>query len=209
VLAAAAAVLVLLIVLVVALRGDGDDSARGESPSSSAEPDATEQTTTVPETTTTTTEPSTTTTTAEGQLPAGWTPFIDPAGAYSIGLPPGWQVRRTESANRTDLVDPATGSFLRIDWISPPAGDPVADWERQASGFAARTPSYQQIGIERVSYRDYDAALWEFRHEGQHTGNLAFVTNGRGYALMLRTPESAWAGSQELFEQFKQAFRPT
>jgi hypothetical protein len=26
---------------------------------------------------------------------------------------------------------------------------------------------------------------------------------------MLRTPESAWAGSQELFEQFKQAFRPT
>jgi hypothetical protein len=42
-----------------------------------------------------------------------------------------------------------------------------------------------------------------------HTGNLGFVTNGRGYALMLRTPEEQWAASQPVFEQFKQAFQPT
>ena len=63
-----------------------------------------------------------------------------------------------------------------------------------------------------MAYRDYPAALWEFRHgngEGLHTGNLGFVANGRGYALMLRTPESQWAAMQPVFEQFKQAFQPT
>ena len=54
--------------------------------------------------------------------------------------------------------------------------------------------------------------MWEFRHGSGpvlHTGNLGFVTNGRGYALMLRTPEDRWEASQPLFEQFKQAFQPT
>jgi hypothetical protein len=219
---AAAAVLLVVVVAMAVLR-DGDDTAGRDDPSSgedgseestvpeTADPESTDPETTGSETTGSETTASTSvpTTAGPGALPEGWSPYIDPGGTYTIGLPPGWQVRRPDDSNRVDLVDPASGAFLRIDWVSPPAGDPVADWERQAADFAGRTPSYQEVGIQRVTYRNYDAALWEFRHEGLHTGNLAFVTNGRGYALMLRTPESQWAASQPLFEQFKQAFQPT
>jgi hypothetical protein len=54
--------------------------------------------------------------------------------------------------------------------------------------------------------------MWEFRHgsgETLHTGNLGFIAAGRGYALMLRAPETEWSAVQPTFEQFKQAFLPT
>ncbi|HEX5947757.1 MAG TPA: hypothetical protein VFY82_15840 [Acidimicrobiales bacterium] len=206
--------MLLAAVLIPAL---GDDDQAGRDPTSTtAEPAPANESpppdeTTVPETTETT-EAATTTTESTGSLPEGWAPYADPQGTYTIGLPPGWRVQPTSEPTRIDLVDPATDSLLRIEWVEPPNGDPVGAWQSSAPGFAASNSGYEQIRIEPVSYRDYDAAMWEFRHGSGpvlHTGNLGFVTNGRGYALMLRTPEDRWEASQPLFEQFKQAFRPT
>ena len=233
-LAAAAVVLVLAAFLVPTL-GDDDDQAGTEGTTATtaadagpgqpddAATDAPDETTDAPDETTDTDEdapdatettptPTTTTTAPAGVLPAGWDSFPDPQGAYTIGLPPGWEVDRTDNSNRIDLRDPATGSFLRIEWVAPPNGDPVGVWQADAVGMSSRLSGYEELGIAPVAYRDYDAALWEFRHGSGpvlHTGNLGFVANGRGYALMLRTPEDQWAASQPLFEQFKQAFQPT
>jgi hypothetical protein len=206
---AGAGLLLAAVVAVPALVGDDGDPT-GE-PDSGAEAGAQAGAATTDTTAPGTTAPETTTTAASA-LPAGWTPFQDPEGAYEIGLPPGWQVQPTDSPTRIDLVDPASGSLLRVEWVSPPNGDPVGAWQAAVPAFASNNSNYQEIGIGPATYRDYDAALWEFRHGSDptmHTGNLGFVTNGRGYALMLRTPEDQWAASQPLFEQFKQAFQPT
>jgi eukaryotic-like serine/threonine-protein kinase len=199
-----------LVVAVSALTGDGDggeQAGAGETPSTTA---AAEDTTTTTEPTTTT--EATTTTTEETGLPEGWTPFTDPHGAYTLGLPPGWEVRETSNARRLDFVDSSTGSLLRVEWTPTPGPSAAQAWRDNAPGFAANNAGYDEIAIDEVDYRDYDAALWEFRHgsgETMHTGNLGFVTHGRGYAMMLRTPESRWEESQPLFEQFKRAFQPT
>src|SRR5690606_11093971 len=131
---------------------------------------------------------------------------------YTSGLPPGWRVERTNSPRRIDLVDPTTGSFLRIEWTPTPGPSAEQAWHDLAPWIGANNANYDQIAITPVAYRDYDVALWEFRHgsgEALHTGNLGFVTHGRGYALMFRTSESAWAASQPNFVQFKQTFQPT
>jgi serine/threonine protein kinase len=192
--------------------GDGEAAVTTDPPGADDEPAppaTTAPSTTVPSTT----EAPTTTAPSAVGLPAGWVPFADPAGTYTIGLPPGWQVRPTDADNRIDLVDPATGSFLRIEWTASPGDDAAQAWRDLAASFASRDDSYQEIGIGPAEYRDYAAALWEFRHRSdgtlQHTGNLGFVTAGRGYALMLRTPEDLWDESQVVFDQFKQAFQPT
>jgi hypothetical protein len=103
--------------------------------------------------------------------------------------------------------------LLRVEWTASPGADAEQAWRELAPTFASRNAGYEEIGIGPAEYRDYDAALWEFRHRVDgtvlHTGNLGFVTAGRGYALMLRTPEDRWDESQVLFDQFKQAFRPT
>ena len=136
----------------------------------------------------------TTTTAAEG-LPDGWAPFADPEGAYTIGLPPGWQVRRTDVPYRIDLVDSGTGSFLRIEWTDSPKPDPVADWREQAESFASRNASYQEIGIAPVDYRDYDAALWEFTHSsGGETGARPARFDGTSHDAPLYARAALLAG---------------
>jgi hypothetical protein len=200
--AAGVGVLLALAVAVPALRGGGGESNRDGAPSTTVPGAADDPTTTA----------ATATTTEGSGLPAGWTPFRDPQGAYTIGLPPGWRVEPTSSPGRIDFVDAATGSLLRVEWTDSPGSDPVAAWRELAPRFASNNANYEEIGIGAASYRDYAAALWEFRHgagETLHTGNLGFVTNDRGYALMFRTPEGAWAAGQSVFDQFKQTFQPT
>ena len=205
--AAVAAVVLLVAVLALRGRGDGgDDTAGGDAPSTTAA--ATDTTAPTGEATTSTT--AATTTTAPGALPAGWVPYRDPSGAYTIGHPPGWEVSPV-AANRTDFRDPATGAFVRVEWTDTPGADAAGAWYELEPTFQARNSGYERLGISQVAYRDYPAALWEFRHgDGDvlHTGNLGFLAAGRGYALMLRTPESQWAASQPTFEQFKQTFQP-
>jgi eukaryotic-like serine/threonine-protein kinase len=188
-----------VVVLLLALRGgdgggDGGDESAGQD---------------VP--TTTTTAPPPSTTVPAGTLPAGWSPYADPAGAYTIGHPPGWVVQPV-AANRTDFRDPATGAFVRVEWTDTPGADAAGAWREAEPGFRSRNANYEPLGITEVGYRDYPAALWEFRHgsgETLHTGNLGFIAAGRGYALMLRAPETEWSAVQPTFEQFKQAFLPT
>jgi hypothetical protein len=188
-----------VVVLLLALRGgdgggDGGDESAGQD---------------VP--TTTTTAPPPSTTVPAGTLPAGWSPYADPAGAYTIGHPPGWVVQPV-AANRTDFRDPATGAFVRVEWTDTPGADAAGAWREAEPGFRSRNANYEPLGITEVAYRDYPAALWEFRHgsgETLHTGNLGFIAKGRGYAMMLRAPETEWSAVQPTFEQFKQAFLPT
>ena len=175
--------------------------------------DATDESTTAPETTSTTAA-STTSTTEPSGVPAGWTPHTDPQGMYTIGIPPGWRVDPTAEDYRVDFRDPATGTFVRVEWTTQPGPDVAADWRAQALTMPSKLRNYTEIGITPATYRDYSAALWEFTHTDDrgrpwHTGNLGMLANDKGFALMLRAPEDQWAASQPIFEQFKQSFEPT
>jgi eukaryotic-like serine/threonine-protein kinase len=202
--AVAAVAAIAVVAGLLALRGeDGGGDGGGQSAGQDA------PTTTTTTIATTTAPPSTTM--PAGTLPAGWSPYADPAGAYTIGHPPGWEVQPV-AANRTDFRDPATGAFVRVEWTDTPGADAAGAWREAEPGFRSRNANYEPLGITEVGYRDYPAAMWEFRHgrgETLHTGNLGFIAAGRGYALMLRAPESEWARVQPTFEQFKQAFLPT
>ena len=130
---------------------------------------------------------------AGATIPAGWSAYQDPSGRYSIAHPPGWSVvPRTDTI--TDFRDPATGSYLRVDWTDTPKDDPAQDWREQAVVFARNHANYQELGIEPTTYRDYNAAMWEFTYGSGttvHATNLGFVTGGRGYALLFQAPRTS------------------
>jgi eukaryotic-like serine/threonine-protein kinase len=207
VVAAVVAVVALLAVAAWAAAGNGDDdggdTGRGGSPTTTAAGSQASPTTTAPSTPTTTTP--------AGRLPAGWTRYEGPNGAYSIAYPQGWQVVPADGP-RVRIRDPQTGSYLLIDWTATPRPDPVADWRQQSQGFAARHEGYREIRIAPFRYSDYDAAIWEFRYRDQgadlHVANLGFVTGGRGYALYFQTHQDRWAASEATFARFRQTFRP-
>ncbi|HLM65651.1 MAG TPA: protein kinase [Acidimicrobiales bacterium] len=160
----------------------------------------------------TTTSAPTTTTTGEGTVPDGWTRFDDPEGAYRIAVPPGWNAAPGSRDHTVYIRQPGTGTYLLVEWTPNPQPDPVADWRNQAEYFASRHSGYEELRIEQYTYRDYNAAMWEFRFQDGgtqlHTANLGFVAAGRGYALYFQTHEEDWASSQQTYAQFREAFSP-
>jgi hypothetical protein len=114
-----------------------------------------------------------------------------------------------QNETRYDFRQPGTGVFLRVEWRPDPEPDPTETWRQNAASRFGGDPGYEEIRIEDTTYRDYDAGMWEFTHEGRHVENLGFVTNGRGYALYFSAPEELWDETAGLRQQFRDAFQPT
>ena len=150
--------------------------------------------------------------TAGPQVPAGWIVFADPEGAYSIAHPPGWEVALGPRAHTVFIREPGTGTYLLVEWTPDPKPDPVADWEEQSKYFANRHEGYEELRIEPFAYRDYNAAIWEFRYRAGgtvlHAADIGLITAGRAYALYFQTREERWHASQNTFTGFRHAFNP-
>lgn len=144
-----------------------------------------------------------------GAVPADWVRYTDQAIGYSIAHPPGWQVKKVDGT-RTDIRDPRTGSYLRVDWTDKPGPSAVQAWRDFAPVFASRNSGYREIRIEPTTYKGFDAAIWEFTYRRGsttlHAVDLGFVTGSHGFALNFQTAEASWRSSQPIFDAFKASF---
>lgn len=112
---------------------------------------------------------------------------------YSIGLPEGWKYRSTDAAG--DRFTGPAGQKLLVAWTSTPKGDPVADWQSQERSMTRS--QYQRIRIEKVGYRGWNTADWEFTYTDggmrYRTIDRGFVVSGsQGYALMYTAKAANW-----------------
>jgi serine/threonine protein kinase len=112
---------------------------------------------------------------------------------FTIGLPQGWKYTTTDSAGAR-FTGP-DGQKLLVAWTSTPKDDPVADWKNQ-EGYMVRS-QYQRIRIEKVGYRGWNTADWEFTYVDGGTKfrtiDRGFVVNGHlGYALMYTAKAANW-----------------
>ncbi|KPH97716.1 hypothetical protein OK074_6401 [Actinobacteria bacterium OK074] len=115
---------------------------------------------------------------------------------FSIGLPKGWKYASTDSAG-VRFTGP-DGQRLLVAWTSTPKSDPVADWENQEKSMTRS--QYQRIRIEKVSYRGWNTADWEFTYVDGGTKyrviDRGFVVDSdQGYALLYTAKSADWDGS--------------
>jgi tRNA A-37 threonylcarbamoyl transferase component Bud32 len=130
---------------------------------------------------------------------------------YSIGLPKGWKYRSTGAAG--DRFTGPDGQKLLIAWTSTPKGDPVADWKNQER-YMVRA-QYKKIRIEKVDYRGWNTADWEFTYTDggtkYRTIDRGFVVDDRqGYALMYTAKAAGWddASRKETWRTLTKTFEP-
>ncbi|MFJ7339004.1 serine/threonine-protein kinase [Streptomyces sp. NPDC101110] len=130
---------------------------------------------------------------------------------YSIGLPKGWKYQSTGAAG--DRFTGPGGQKLLIAWTSTPKGDPVADWKNQER-FMVRA-QYKKIRIEKVDYRGWNTADWEFTYADggtkYRTIDRGFVVDDRqGYALMYTAKASTWGDAlrKETWRTLTKTFEP-
>ncbi|WP_399897288.1 serine/threonine-protein kinase [Streptomyces sp. BBFR51] len=130
---------------------------------------------------------------------------------YGIGLPKGWKYASTGSSG--DRFTGPGGQKLLVAWTSTPKGDPVADWKSQEQ-YMVRS-NYKKIRIEKVGYRGWNAADWEFTYtEGgtkYRTVDRGFVVNDhQGYALMYTAKADDWGSDlrRDTWRTLSKTFEP-
>jgi hypothetical protein len=114
---------------------------------------------------------------------------------YRIGLPTGWKYRSSDAAG--DRFTGPDGQKLLVAWTTTPKDDPVADWENQER--TMKRSQYKKIWIQKVEYRGWNTADWEFTYvdggTAYRTIDRGFVVNDhQGYALMYTAKSAAWDG---------------
>ncbi|MFI1442239.1 serine/threonine-protein kinase [Streptomyces fructofermentans] len=130
---------------------------------------------------------------------------------FSIGLPKGWTYQSTGAAG-SRFAGP-DGQKLLVGWTTTPKDDPVADWTKQ-EGYMQRA-QYDRIRIEKVDYRGWNTADWEFTYVDGGTRyrsiDRGFVVNDNlGYALMYTAKASKWDGGlrKETWRTLTESFEP-
>jgi hypothetical protein len=185
--------------------GTGDSTPAGSGPSTPAAPSTTLSS--APSSSTSVAAPVAT---GAVTVPAGWVTYTDPTTGYRIAHPPDWTVRAVDDV-RVDFVDPATGAYMRVDWVRPPGPSAVEAWRSFAPRFAADNPGYQEIRIEPTTFRGLEAAVWEFRYgEGGrlHAVDLGMISGRYGFALNFQAPEAQWNALQPVRRGFENSFQP-
>ncbi|GHE13178.1 serine/threonine-protein kinase [Streptomyces alanosinicus] len=130
---------------------------------------------------------------------------------YSIGLPKGWSYKSSDDAG--DRYTGPDGQNLLVGWTDSPKGDPVADWRNQER-YMVRS-QYHKIRIEKVDYRGWNTADWEFTYSDggteYRTIDRGFVVNDHlAYGLMYTAKAADWDGAlrQDTWKTLTASFAP-
>ena len=124
------------------------------------------------------------------------------AEGFSVRLPTGWAystATRTGDYPEVHFTGPAAGFDLEISWSRITGPSALGSWkELNADSINNGDPGYQLIALHQVSYRGYDAAVWEFTdiRDGvlTHVIDWGFVVKPGvlGFAIALKGPEADW-----------------
>lgn len=130
---------------------------------------------------------------------------------FSVGLPKGWKYRSTDSAGAR--FSGPDGQKLLIGWTTSPKDDPVADWRNQERGM--RRAQYDRIRIEKVDFRGWKTADWEFTYVDGGTKyrsvDRGFVVNGGlGYGMMYTAEDGDWKSDKrrDTWRTLTRTFKP-
>ncbi|MEU8797921.1 protein kinase [Spirillospora sp. NPDC048819] len=147
-------------------------------------------------------------------LPAGFTMHKDRSG-YSVPVPEGWSGPERDKGGDF-FYSPDRKVYIQIDQTDDPGDSAIDDWRRQERG-GSGWPGYKLIGIEPTGDEPPvpdtgdgdDSADWEFTFAGaggrrQHVLNRGFVTDGHGYAILLRAPDKEW---DKVFSDLQPVYR--
>jgi tRNA A-37 threonylcarbamoyl transferase component Bud32 len=144
----------------------------------------------------------------------GWMTYADEAG-WSLAHPEGWEPeeRNVRGQRVVQITSPEGGGrYIRVSDDGRASGDPADRWQAFAQEFAARNPSYEEVGIETVEDYPYTpAADWEFTYssggaELHVLDRMLFTDDGRAYAVLVQGRDDD--DVRDVFDQVVESFRP-
>jgi hypothetical protein len=143
-------------------------------------------------------------------VPADWTAYTDPVEGWTVYTPPGYAA--TDRGAAKQLRDESTRFTLRVDDSPAARTTALESWQAFSPVLAKQLGSYQQLRLEPVQFRGWDAADLEFSYSDSgadlHVVDRTFTVGGRSYSLWWQTNADRFAQSLPEFEQIAATFVP-
>jgi hypothetical protein len=145
-------------------------------------------------------------------VPAQWEQYTHPEQDWTLFHPAQYAV--TDRRSLKQFRDDRRRFTLRVDFTDSPQGTGLEAAQAAGASFRQSLPDYQELRLEEVAYRDYDAAEVEFTWIDPESGarlrvvDRTFVVDGRAYALYWQVAVERFAESLEDFESLALAFVP-
>jgi eukaryotic-like serine/threonine-protein kinase len=145
-------------------------------------------------------------------VPADWIEYTHPEQGWTLFHPADYAV--TDRGRLKQFRDESTRYTLRVDYTDSPRSNALQAWQEASPGFAAQLADYEELRLENVEFRGYDAAELEFTYRDPGSGALLrvldrnLVVDGRAYALYWQVSADRFEDSLEEFERLAAAFVP-
>jgi serine/threonine protein kinase len=149
-------------------------------------------------------------------VPADWVRYTHPSEGWALYHPPGYTVSDW-SPELKQFRDEETRYTLRVDYTDDPRPSALQAWQEASPGFAQRLTNYEQLRLEKVDYRGYDAADLEFTYfdsgaDLRVLDRTFIVEDGSGdreaFALYWQVPASRFDESLPQFRRLAAGFVP-
>jgi len=69
-------------------------------------------------------------------------------------------LERRRRRHRTDVRDPTSGTYLRVEHRTPPGPSAVGAWQDQEKSFTAQYPGYRRLQLLPATFDAFPGALW-------------------------------------------------
>ncbi|MFI5551285.1 protein kinase [Streptomyces sp. NPDC051738] len=153
---------------------------------------------------------TTTPSAAPSPVPDGYHLVRNQQLGVSFPVPDGWQAKKGPSDEVT-YTDPTGLAGLTIGMVDPAGSHPVDHFKDIEANTKANYPTYRRLRMQKTTFREKPAAVWEFTFQGRARAfraiDLGYGTpGGREYDIYLSAPDAQWATYRPVFDAVRDGF---
>ncbi|MFC9509331.1 serine/threonine-protein kinase [Streptomyces sp. NPDC057002] len=144
-------------------------------------------------------------------VPKGYHLVHEKKLGISFPIPDDWTAR-TRTAEQVTYADPTGLAGITIGTVTPAGPNPADHFADIEANTKVNYPSYRRLRMERTTFREQPAAIWEFTFQGRarpfRAIDLGYGREGeREYDIYLSAPEAEWDTHRPVFDHVRDGFR--
>ncbi|MER7689514.1 serine/threonine-protein kinase [Streptomyces sp. NPDC097610] len=155
---------------------------------------------------------ATASTSAPPAVPAGYHLVTDKKLGVSFPVPDSWK-RGKATSEQVTYTDTTGLAELTIGMVEPAGANPESHFTNIEANTKVNYPSsYRKLRMQRTTFQEKPAAVWEFTFEGRvrtfRAIDLGFgQEGGREYDIYLSAPDLKWDSFRPVFDTVSAGFR--
>ncbi|WP_128433872.1 serine/threonine-protein kinase [Streptomyces cyaneus] len=148
--------------------------------------------------------------TAPSPVPDGYRLVRDQQLGVSFPVPDGW-TRKKGAADEVTYTDPTGLAGITIGMVDPAGSHPIEHFKDIEANTKANYPTYRRLRMQKTTFKDKPAAVWEFTFHGRarvfRAIDLGYGTaGGREYDIYLSAPDAEWGTYRPVFDRVRDGF---